>query len=285
MSSNLPNLNPANYIGVRSINPPQQYFMMRPPTPSDYQNFFIGDEWLDKSAIPPDWWKLAAKAGGVSTWVLLSDSGALQSLTGDDLIPVSSVADNINVQGGGAGAIAFTSGGAGQMNAQVLVDGSSITIVGNQLVAAGGSNPVQTINLISPDGTGNFTISAGAGITITPGVNSISITSTGNFSWIEVAVNTLMSVNIGYIVNAGGSLVMSLPAVFAQGDSIEIMDKGLNGFSVQASAGDTVTWNGFTSSAGGGWTTVTPGCSLRLLGVTANSRWDVLQGNGNFLSF
>lgn len=285
MSSNLPNLNPANYIGARSVNPPQQYFMNRPPTPSDYQNFVLGDEWLDRSVSPPDWYKLAAKAGGVSTWVLLSDSGALQSLTGDDLIPVSSVADNINVQGGAAGAISFTSGGPGQMNAQVLVDGASINIVGNQLVAAGGSNPIQTINLIGPDGTGNFTISAGANIVITPGVNSISISSTGNLSWIEVAINTLMSVNNGYIVNAGGVLTMTLPAISARGDVIEIEDKGLNGFVIQAAGGDTVVYQGISSTVGGGWSTVTAGCYVKLLCVTANSRWDIITSQGNFLSF
>ena len=287
MSSNLPNVNPANYIGTRSINPPQQFFMMRAPTTSDYQNFVLGDEWLDRSVSPPDWYKLASKANNIAIWLNISSSGggSLSTLTGDDAVPVIPVAANINLQGGGSGAIAFTSGGPGQMNAQVLVDGASITIVGNQLFAAGGSNPIQTINTIGPDGVGNFTISPGPNIVISPGINSISISSTGNISWIEVAINTLMSINTGYIVNGGAPLTMTLPAVFPQGATIEIIDKNLNGFSVQASAGDIVTWNGFTSSAGGGWTTATLGCSLRLLAVTANDRWDVLQGNGNFVSF
>lgn len=286
MSSNLPNLNPANYIGVRATNPPQQYpNMQRAPTTSDYQNFFIGDEWLDRSASPPDWWKLVDKAQNIATWIKIGNSGTITSLTGDDAVSVNPVAGNINIQGGASGAISFTSGGAGQMNAQVLVDGVSVNIVGNQLVAAGGGNPIQTINTIAPDGLGNFTINAGSNIVITPGLNSISIASTGNLNWVEVALNTLMVLNTGYIVNAGGVLTMVLPAAASQGDVIEIQDKGVNGFVIQASAGDTVVYQGISSTVGGGWSTVTTGCYAKLLCVTANSRWDIITSQGNFLSF
>jgi hypothetical protein len=43
----------------------------------------------------------------------------------------------------------------------------------------GGGSGIQTINTIGPDGGGNFTIAAGSNITITPGANQITISSSG----------------------------------------------------------------------------------------------------------
>lgn len=148
---------------------------------------------------------------------------------------------------------------------------------------------ILSINGILPDGVGNFGLVAGPNIILTPGVNSLTIESTGGGigiqGWTEIAVNTAAAVNQGYVVNAGAPITVTLPAVFAFGDEIEIHDKGLNGFIVQAAGGDTIVWNGEISSAGGGWNSNTAGCHVRLLGVTANSRWDIIEGNGNLSSF
>ena len=43
---------------------------------------------------------------------------------------------------------------------------------------SGGGGSILTINHIAPDGTGNFTVSAGPGINITPEVNGIQLAAT-----------------------------------------------------------------------------------------------------------
>lgn len=116
----------------------------RDPTVND-TGYPLAQLWLN--TVSDTLWDLVDVSAGVATWALLASSGgALNTLTGDDAIPILPNAGNINIQGGAAGAIAFTSGGLGQMDAAVQVDGTTITIVGNQLVASG-ALPVQYFSL------------------------------------------------------------------------------------------------------------------------------------------
>lgn len=82
--------------------------------------------------------------------VLLTD-GPLDALHGDIGLPVVPVGGVINIQGGATGAISFSNGGFGQLDAAVQVDNTTITIVGNQLVASG-ALPVQYFSLQTING-------------------------------------------------------------------------------------------------------------------------------------
>jgi hypothetical protein len=168
-----------------------------------------------------------------------------------------------------------------------------------------GGGEIGTINGISPDINGEFGITADPGIIVTPGTNAISIGASvdgvsigfngfnqltvlgapSTFTWNEVAINSAALVNNGYVCNAGVPLTITLPGVFAFGDIIEITDKGLSGFVVQTAAGDVIAFNGIFSTVGGGWSTTNLGNTIRLLAVTTNDRWDVINSNGNFVSF
>jgi hypothetical protein len=133
----------------------------RPPTTSDHFNFTLGDEWLDLSANPHDWWKLVNKTKTTGTWILMSaGSGSIISLTGNS----------------GGAVFPNTSG-----NVNVVGDGTTITIVGNPgthtLTASliGGGPSIQTINLQS--GGTPIAPTAGAitfnGTTVTAGTNPV----------------------------------------------------------------------------------------------------------------
>lgn len=105
----------------------------RDPTVQD-TGYPLAQLWLD--TVNNSLFSLVDVTAGVATWTLIASGGTpLSTLTGDDLIPIVPVAQNINVQGGAAGAILFSSGGAGQMNAAVQVDGTTIQIVADKLTA------------------------------------------------------------------------------------------------------------------------------------------------------
>ena len=116
----------------------------RAPTVND-TGYPLAQLWLD--TVTNSLFSLVDVAAGVATWTMLaSGGGALNTLTGDDAIPVIPNAGNIDVLGGAGGAIVFSNGGLGQMDAQVQVDGTTITIVGNTLQATG-TLPAQYFSL------------------------------------------------------------------------------------------------------------------------------------------
>jgi len=58
----------------------------RAPTVGDWQNFALGDEWLDESSM--DWWKLASLAGNQALWILIGGTGvSVETITVDASTP------------------------------------------------------------------------------------------------------------------------------------------------------------------------------------------------------
>lgn len=99
MSSQLPSSNPTAHVGVKETHPPQLWFRNRMPLTSDYQNYDVGDCWIDPT--DKQFFFLVKKLQGVATWV--SGGGnlfAVQTLTPDSGGAVSPIANNINVNGG-----------------------------------------------------------------------------------------------------------------------------------------------------------------------------------------
>lgn len=92
-------------------------------------------------------------AGGTVGQMLTGDIGGAQPF----------LAGNFNIQGGAAGAIQFNSSAPGQMDAQVLVDGTTIQIIGNQLVA---TNTIKWVDTSPPTAAvaffGYFALNAGS---------------------------------------------------------------------------------------------------------------------------
>jgi len=239
-----PNTNSLGYQGLKEPNPPNIVSRQRIPTPTDFKEYDVGDLWYNTTV--PQFFILNSKQGNVAQWLPLSaGTGLLNTLTGDTGLAVSPSGSNINLQGGGAGAIDFSNGGLGQMNAQVLVDGVTIGIVGNQLTFIG---------VIPP-----------------------------SFTWIETAISLIMTVNTGYIANGGALVILTLPPVAAQGSIIEIAGKGVGLWQMNPNGGQTIYFGNMTTTPGGHVASINQRNTIRVLCITADTEWEVLSAVGNFL--
>jgi hypothetical protein len=72
----------------------------RAPTLGDWQNYVLGDEWLDTSSN--DWWKLVSLAGNQGLWIIIGGTNAaIETLTGDTggAVPPDA-SNNLNILGG-----------------------------------------------------------------------------------------------------------------------------------------------------------------------------------------
>lgn len=234
-------VNTLAYLGIKEPNPPNLFFRDRDPLTSDYKIYDLLDIW--ENTLTRDVFMLVSKAGSIGTWVkfLPSPAGAIAGLTPDVGAQVLPLANNINVQGGGAGGIQFSNGGAGQLNAAVQVDGVTIQIIGNQLVAISG----------------------------------------GVITWIETAISLLTTPDTGYIANGGVLIDLTLPAVVAQGEIVRVTGKGAGLFRVVANAGQTIFIGNQTSSVAGNLTATAQRDSVELVCITANTEWNVLNWVGN----
>jgi hypothetical protein len=129
-------------------------------------------------------------------------------------------------------------------------------------------------------------ITAGAGITLTPGHNSLQISSVGGgFTWNEVLLNTVaLAADNGYILENVGLTTASLPALCPVGDTIRIVGTTAGLFRITQGLGQSIKI---------GSTSTTPGVAgaldstaiydvLELLCVVANTTFVVLSSVGNF---
>jgi hypothetical protein len=160
--------------------------------------------------------------------------------------------------------------GASAVNPIVLTNGQL-------LVGSTGADPVAA------------SITAGTGISVTPGAGTITIASTGGggFTWNNVTVNapvTMVAAH-GYIQNsAGTNLDFILPSTSAVGDVVAVADGGL-GFQITQAAGQYIEFGNVTTTVGtGGSITSISGqnCAIQLLCIQANIAWVVISSVSNF---
>lgn len=160
------------------------------------------------------------------------------------------------------------------------------------ILVAQGSSPVTPIVLtdgqILIGSTGNdpvaASLTAGAGISITPGAGSVSIAATGGISWVDVASGTqTVAINTGYVTSNATLVTYTLPAVAAVGSVVHIIGKGAGGWtlaqpaSVSVGFGDVAT----TTGTGGSLSSTNAGDCISLVCVTANTGWKVWSAVGN----
>src|SRR5579872_671504 len=74
-------INSLSYMGVNASAPPNSVLLMNlDPTVNDWQNFIVGDIWINEngSTTPPTprIWILGALARHSATWILLSSGGS-----------------------------------------------------------------------------------------------------------------------------------------------------------------------------------------------------------------
>lgn len=127
------------------------------------------------------------------------------------------------------------------------------------------------------------TITAGAGITVTNGANSITLSSNA-ISWIETTgTSATAAVNTGYISNNVALVTFTLPAAAVIGSIIKITGKGAGGWRVSQNASGQINFGSLstTSGTGGSISSTLQFDSIELVCITANNIWNVLSSVGN----
>ena len=120
-------------------------------------------------------------------------------------------------------------------------------------------------------------ISAGTGISITNGANTISIAATGaGLAWSTITAGTLAAaVNNGYTLNnAATPCVVTLPATAAVGSTISFRGlSGSGGWTITANTGQTIQFGNQASSSAGSWSSTDAGDSCDVVCIVANLTW------------
>jgi len=155
----------------------------------------------------------------------------------------------------------------------------------------GGGSPILTLTGNAggpvPPTANNVNIVGAGGVVVTgnPGTSTLTITVGGaGFTWQTIVASQALVINNGYIcVSPGGALVLSLPAVAAVGDEIQVTLDGSTSFSITQGAGQQIRYgnSSTTAGAGGSLTTTQQGDTLLIVCSVANLKWNVLSGMGN----
>ena len=139
---------------------------------------------------------------------------------------------------------------------------------------------------VSPDVGGNISVVGSGGITVTgnPGTNTLTITSTGFFTWNEIVVTSaMMAVANGYIANNAALVTLTLPATAAVGDSVRVAGKGAGLWKIAQNSGQKIHFGIADTTTGiTGYLTATNiyDC-IELICITANTDWVALSSVGN----
>lgn len=163
------------------------------------------------------------------------------------------------------------------------------------LVAEGSSafNPIVLTNgqlLIGSTGADPVaaSLTAGTGVTITPGAGSITIAVTamtgGGFTWVDQTTTSVtLTAGDAYIADNAALVTLTLPATAAIGDTFKVVGKGAGGWIVAQNASQlihfgtavTTTGTGGSLASSNQWDCITFTC------VTTNNVFVVHSSIGN----
>lgn len=123
---------------------------------------------------------------------------------------------------------------------------------GNWIPLGGGASYIKTINSISPNTSGNFTLTAGAGITLTPGTNAITISLGGGGTAIDSLIpdsgtSPVVPTGAGAVTMAGSGSITTVGGT----NTVTTQLTGLTAHAVLVGAGtSTITKVGPSSDIG-----------------------------------
>ena len=169
---------------------------------------------------------------------------------------------------------------------QILYSSATNTVAGlataNNGVLTTGATGVPVITALSSNGSliigsgsgapAAGTLTAGTGISITNGANSITITATGaGFPWSEVSGSVNASVNNGYFVT--GTCTSTLPGSPSSGDTIKYIVDTTNILTVQANTGQVIRIGNQVSASAGTVVSTARGDSVVLVYRSTGAAW------------
>lgn len=145
---------------------------------------------------------------------------------------------------------------------------------------------VAKVVTMASDQLGTATITAGAGIVVTPGANTITIASIGSgLTWSVITANQTAVVENGYFCNKASTLALTLPTTSAVGDVIEVTNENTAlGVQFTQAAGQQILIGNTNTTLGatGTLTSSAVGDTLKIVCKTANTIWRVSSGWGNW---
>jgi len=121
----------------------------------------------------------------------------------------------------------------------ILSNADSTVTASATFTGAGADGKLLIGSAVGAPAVANLT--AGAGIAITNGNGSISISATGADTYSVVAGDTTIAAGGAYLVNASGPIVFTLPSsAFTQGQSFSILSTAVNtgGWSIKVATGN-----------------------------------------------
>lgn len=179
------------------------------------------------------------------------------------------------VAGGGTGSVSFNINGAIYSNTTTTGVLQAATLTSGQLLIGGTTTPAAA------------TLTAGTGISITNGNNSITINSSGGgITWVNVTGTTqTVATGNGYLSNNAGTITFTLPASSTIGDYFRIA--GVQGlWTIAQNAGQQILYGNMSTTVGvtGSITSTNAGDCMEFVATntSASSVWRVITSLGNF---
>jgi hypothetical protein len=259
------------YVGVQPASPTNFTAQPKDPTTYDWQNFYLGDEWLNSTTNTV--WKLVSLSGNLATWVKQAGTNVgLQTLTGNSGGAVSPTLGNINVVGDGTsinivgtpGTSTLTATATGTFATPIPVSsgGTGVSSFTPYAVITGGTTSTGPLQSVSSVGTsGQVLTSNGAGEL--PSFQSTS-GETSEFLSGNDASTASPAAGVITFTGAGGN------TIHASGSTVTITGSGSNpatSFITSPTTGTATPSSGVLTFAGTGDTTVSASGST----VTINS--------------
>ncbi len=237
------------------------------------------------------------------TFQAVSASGAITSITGDTGGTEVPLLGNFNILGTGSITVVGSANTetvqlTGLTNNAIQVGAGTTTLTqlgpANRSVLTTNSTGVPTLTslangqLIIGSTAGDpaaATLTAGSGISIANGSNSIIISaSASGMSWQVIGASQTLVANNGYFCTTGGALALLLPATSTVGDTIDIVLDGSTSWTItQPNAGTQIRFGNTQTTIGVGGTlaSTAQGDSIELICETVNGRWAVVRSIGN----
>lgn len=179
------------------------------------------------------------------------------------------------VAGGGTSSTSFNINGA-------VISGGTTTSALTALTLTNGQLVIGATGLAPAAGT----LTAGSGISITNGANSITIAAVGGgITWNEVTgTSQSAAVNNGYIANNASLVTVTLPSTAALGSIVRVVGKGTGLWKLLANTGQTIHFGNTDSTVAGYVQSSQQYDAIEVVCTVANTEWTVANGpmGGNF---
>lgn len=158
-----------------------------------------------------------------------------------------------------------------------------------KFIAGTGAGGIETITgtsggAVGPDGAFNVNLLGSGGVTVVGDAptNTLTINVSGSgFVWNIETGDTGMTVDNGYVSNAGALVTFTLPATAAVGTSLAVAGLGAGGWRVAQNAGQVIHLGpvSSTTGAGGSVSSTNRYDSMEILCVVADTEWVVAPGS------